>query len=159
MEKIRVNQKSRYEIEVNDNGDKIYLDVNDTRLLGKLLNMIKDLDIKKKEFEAKFDEIISREDKPLEEIEGVKVPITQNFVDYIKLTDDFCELGRSYIDDIFGKGASLKIFGESNNPDMFEEFLVALEPHLQKNKINMTNMKKDLVQKYTKQEENGEEVI
>lgn len=156
MEQLRVKNKSRYEIQVNDNGDTIYLDINDTRLLGKLLNMIKDVEEKQKEFEDRIEEIMSREDKPVEGFENVSVPVTQNFVDYVKLTDDFCELCRGYVDDIFGKGASMKIFGESNRIDMFDEFIEELTPHLEKNKINMTNMKKDLVAKYKKEDEDKE---
>lgn len=157
MNKLRVENKGRYEIEVNDNGDKIYLNLNDTRLLGKLLNMIKDIEEKQKEYEARLQEILTREDKPLEGFEDVKINITQNFVDYVQVTDDFCTLCKGYVDDIFGKGASEKIFGDRNDIDMFADFIEVLEPHLENASINMKNMKKDLVNKYKK--EDGEEVI
>ena len=157
MNRLRVENKSRYEIEVNDKGETISLDLNDTRLLGKMLNMMKDIDEKQKEFEKRLEEIASREDKPLEGFEGLSVPVTQNFYDYVKLTDDFCTICKGYVDDLFGKGASEKIFGDRNDPDMFEDFIEALEPHLEKNKLNMQTMKKDLVNRYIK--EDGEEVI
>lgn len=159
MEQLRVKSQGAYEIQVNDKGETITLNVNDTRLLGKLLNMIKDIDEKQKEFEARVEELATREDKPLEGYDGIKVPLTQNFVDYVKLLDDFCEVCRGYIDDIFGKGASLKIFGEANDPDMFERFIEELEPHLQKNKLNVKNMKKDLVQKYKNEVSSDDGVI
>ena len=158
MNRLRVENKGSYEIEVNDKGEKIYLNLNDTRLLGKLLNMLKDIDEKQKEYETKLQDIVTREDKPLEGFENTDLNITQNFVDYVQLTDDFCTLCKGYVDDIFGKGASEKIFGDRNDPDMFGDFIEALEPHLQNANINMKNMKKDLVKKY-KKDENGEDVI
>lgn len=157
MNKLRVENKGRYEIEVNDNGDKIYLNINDTRLLGKLLSMLKDIEEKQKEYEARLQEIVTREDKPLEGFKDTEINMTQNFVDYVQLTDDFCTLCKGYVDDIFGKGASEKIFGDRNDPDMFGDFIEALEPHLEKASINMQNMKMNLVKKYKK--EDGEEVI
>lgn len=154
MEKIRINQKGTYKIEVNDNGDYITINPNDTRLMGKLLNILADIEVKQKEFEEKAQAIISREDKDIN-IAGSQVPVTQNLMDYIKLLDDFCVVCRGYIDDIFGKGASQKIFGDVNDPDMFEDFFNQLEPHLEKNNITMKNMKEDLVKKY----EDGEDGV
>ena len=154
MEKIRINQKGTYKIEVNDNGDYITINPNDTRLMGKLLNILADIEVKQKEFEEKAQAIISREDKDIN-IAGSQVPVTQNLMDYIKLLDDFCVVCRGYIDDIFGKGASQKIFGDVDDPDMFEDFFNQLEPHLEKNNITMKNMKEDLVKKY----EDGEDGV
>ena len=52
------------------------------------------------------------------------------------------------------------IYSENINQDkidMFADFIEVLEPHLENASINMQNMKKDLVNKYKK--EDGEEVI
>lgn len=156
MDKIRVKGKRELEIEVNDKGETIKLDLDDTRLIGKLLNTLKDVEIKQKEFEERAEELTKKEDKILEGFENSPVPVTQNFVDYIKLLDDFCNLCRGYIDDIFGQGSSMKIFGDRNNPDMFEDFIIQLEPYLTNNGMTVKKMKKDLVEKYKEEVENSE---
>ena len=156
MDKIRVKGKRAFEIEVNDKGETIKIDLDNTRLVGKLLNMLKDIEIKQKEFEERAEELTKREDKILEGFEDSPVPVTQNFVDYIKLNDDFCNICRGYIDDLFGKGSSDKIFGDINNIDMFEDFIVQLEPYLTKNGMTVKNMKKDLVKKYKEEVENSD---
>lgn len=156
MDKIRVKGKREIEIEVNDKGETIKIDLDDTRLVGKFLNMLKDIEEKQEEFEKRAEEIVNREDKVLEGFENSPVPVTQNFVDYVKILEDFCNLGRGYIDDMFGQGASLKVFGERNNPDMFGDFFNQIQPFFEKSGLTVQNMKKDLVEKYKEEVENSD---
>lgn len=153
MEKIRIKNKGAYIIEVNDNGDTITLDMNDAMLPIKLINMMKDIEEKEKEFKEKADELMKKPDEPVEELfEGL--PVTKNFLEYHELLNGFCNTCRGYIDNLFGKGASQKIFGDVNNIDMFADFFVQIQPHIQKAGLSLSGAKKNLAKKYMQEIEN-----
>lgn len=157
MEKIRIKNKSQLKIEVNDEGETIAIDLNDTMLPIKLMSMMKDITIKEQEFKEKADAIMQIPDEEIaEEYEGLKV--TKNFIEYSKLCNDFCDTCRGYIDNMFGIGASQKIFKDVNNIDMFNDFFVQIQPILEKAGMTMVGAKKELVKKYLK-DVNDEGVI
>lgn len=140
--KLRVKSSTNYVIEVNDNGDTIQLDLADVSLPSKLILLIQDIEKAEKEFQEEVEEIIKRED--FEIARGM----TQNQLDFYKKQDELCNKCREYIDVVFGKNASEKIFGEYNNPEMFNDFFEAIKPHLDKMGVNLRKMQKGLISKY-----------
>lgn len=158
MEKLRIENKEAYVIEVNDNGDTITLDLKDVSLPIKLMNMMKDIQEKEKEFNERMLEIMQRPDEVIEEeIYGLNV--TRNFIDYNIECEKFCNVCRGYIDNIFGKGSAMKIFGEKNNPDMFGDFFDAIQPHIEKAGMTLLQNKKKLVKKYKDEVKGNKGVI
>lgn len=145
--KIRLNSSTKYVIEVNDEGECIEIDLNDTSLPAKLMQMIDEINEKQKEFEEEADEILKRENNEVI-YEYDDMQITKNFLDFQKAQDKVCEKCRELIDRVFGKDASRKIFGTINNPEMFTEFFELIKPELEKAGVKFQNMQKALVNKF-----------
>lgn len=144
MESIRVRNKDTYKIEVNDNGDFIEFDLTDIELpfrLERAQKMAKDAQTwlkaqqviidKKKDVAKKGDLMTAKERAILE-----------------AFREAFQKM-RAAIDEFAGEGASQKIFGNQNYIEMFNDFMEAMEPHLDKMQLKSIDIRKRIEEKYS----------
>lgn len=137
MEKLRVEKDNVYRIEVNDKGEYIEFDLLDIELPIKLINASEELEKQKAIHEQKVEELKKENLEPKE-----------NMLKQYEIDKEFCQTMRDVLDNLFGEGASQKIFGDANRIAMFNDFFTQLEPHLDKIVINVEQIKKDLIEKY-----------
>lgn len=137
MEKLRVEKDNVYRIEVNDKGEYIEFDLLDIELPIKLINASEELEKQKAIHEQKVEELKKENLEPKE-----------NMLKQYEIDKEFCQIMRNVLDNLFGEGASQKIFGDTNRITMFNDFFAQLEPHLDKIIIDVEQIKKDLIEKY-----------
>lgn len=137
MEKLRVEKDNVYKIEVNDKGECIEFDLLDIELPIKLINASEELEKQKAIHEQKVEELKKENLEPKE-----------NMLKQYEIDKEFCQTMRNVLDNLFGEGASQKIFGDTNRITMFNDFFTQLEPHLDKIIIDVEQIKKDLIEKY-----------
>ena len=137
MEKLRVEKDNVYRIEVNDKGEYIEFDLLDIELPIKLINASEELEKQKAIHEQKVEELKKENLEPKE-----------NMLKQYDIDKEFCQTMRNVLDNLFGEGASQKIFGDTNRITMFNDFFTQLEPHLDKIIIDVEQIKKDLIEKY-----------
>lgn len=148
--KIRIQSKNEYVIEVNDNGDTISFDLTDPELMLKFdraFNKVKGIgeSIKRKEEEFKniepfqFDKqdmILTNEQRKFHEF-------------IVKCFEDM----RMAFDEFLGEGACQKIFGNSNYIDMYDDLIKQLQPHFEKMGLNAKKLKEEIIDKYQDKDE------
>ena len=144
MESIRVRNKDTYKIEVNDNGDFIEFDLTDIELpfrLERAQKMANDAQkwlkaqqviIDKKQDVAKKGDLMTAKERAI--LEAVR--------------EAFRKM-RAAIDEFAGEGASQKIFGNQNYIEMFNDFMEAMEPHLDKMQLKSIDIRKRIEEKYS----------
>lgn len=147
MEKLRVEKKDIYVIEVNDKGETIEFDLADIGLTFKCIKALEEIDKIKKEAKEAEIEIYKKED-----ITGEYI----NSKEYakIKLLNKMFQDMRKSMDGFLGEGACQKIFGDRNYIEMYDDLFEQLNPHLDKMKLNIESMKKHISEKYSKTNEN-----
>lgn len=143
---IRI-KKDIYEIEVNDNGDKIYFDLKDISIGNKYLEAIQKVNEEKKKYNKELQNIFQKYNLKMDKIKKI------NFDDGIgrdiyQLEMNFFYKAREIIDGVLGKNACQKIFGDSNYPEMFDELAKALEPHFKRMQFDIKSRQKELLKKY-----------
>lgn len=141
---FRIDKDNLYIIEVNDAGETIEFDLDDSiGLQNKLIKCYTEIEKIKVEFDSKIAELEKKE-YPEEETEG----ISQKSIDAINVTTDFYMKSRECVDMFLGKGACQKIFGDRNFPDMFDKLFEKLQPDIEKMGLSIKNIQKNLVNKY-----------
>ena len=146
MEKIRVEKKNIYTIEVNDNGDTIEFDLEDIGLNFKLLRALKEID--------RIQEYMKNEITIIQKRQDVKGKyISKNEEDILRLWNKCFKDMRSAMDIFLGEGACQKIFGDRNYIEMFDDLMEQLKPHLEKMKVSYENIKKRIENKYSNKSE------
>lgn len=143
MNKIRINNKNTYKIEVNDNGDFIEFDLTDIKLPLNILNASEKIAEIDKEY--------------INEIKDIQEKYKDNKVEQMK-QESLCELEkceklRIQFDNFLGQNACQKIFGDRNYYGMFAELFDELEPHFKKMKVDIKQAKKNLASKYMSNQE------
>lgn len=144
MEKLGYKKENVYQLEVNDNGDYIEFDLLDIDLPNKVFNAYNIL--KNEEKNVKIQEQIiykKYKDNP-----------TKKWKEIHKLEKEFFKKGREAFDSFLGEGACKKIFGDIDRYGMFQDLLEALQPHLNKMQINIEQIKKNLIEKYSPNKKN-----
>jgi hypothetical protein len=147
MEKLRVEKKDIYTIEVNDKGETIEFDLADISLSFKCIKALEEIDKIKQN--AKMREIaISKK----EDVEGKYMSKKEEEI--LKVWQEtFIEM-RKAMDIFLGDGACKKIFGDRNYIEMYDDLMEQLLPHLDKMKISFDGMKNRIVQKYSEDKKN-----
>ena len=140
--KLRIEKKNIYTIEVNDNGDTIEFDLEDIELPLKLNEAFMSVDritnsLKQKEIAISKKEVIKK---------GIMTNVEEERIKAYR--DAFKEM-RKAMDCFLGKGACQKIFGNRNYPDMYDDLFEQLQPHLEKMKIKSENIAKKIEEKYS----------
>ena len=142
MEKIRVEKKNIYTIEVNDNGDTIQFDLEDIGLNFKLLKALREID--------RIQEYMKKELYIIDKRQDVKGKyISKNEEDTLRLWNKCFQDMRGAMDMFLGEGACQKIFGDRNYIEMFDDLMKQLKPHLEKMKISYAEIKKRIENKYS----------
>ena len=143
MEKLRVEKKNIYTIEVNDNGDTIEFDLAD--IIGLKFKLLKTLnEIDRIIDYAKKEEIIINK---RQDVKGKY--ISKNEEDILRMWNKTYKDMRNAMDMFLGKGACQKIFGDRNYITMFNDLMDELKPHLDKIGINVNSIAKDIENKYS----------
>jgi len=146
MEKIRVEKKNIYTIEVNDNGDTIEFDLEDIGLNFKLLRALREID--------RIQEYMKNEITIIQKRQDVKGKyISKNEEDILRLWNKCFKDMRSAMDIFLGEGACQKIFGDRNYIEMFDDLMEQLKPHLEKMKVSYEDIKKRIENKYSNKSE------
>ena len=146
MEKIRVEKKNIYTIEVNDNGDTIEFDLEDIGLNFKLLKALKEVDRIKDYMKKEVSIIDKRQD-----VKGKY--ISKNEEDLLRLWNKAFKDMRNAMDMFLGEGACQKIFGDRNYIEMFDDLMDQLKPHLEKMKVSYKDIKDRIQNKYSSKNE------
>lgn len=141
MEKLRIEQKGLYEIEVNDKGETIVFDTLDLDLPFKFNDAFIQANQALEEFKNKYDKIRHKKSKEY----GV---ITTNDEEIRKLKDETFKKLRTALDCFLGEGGCQKIFGDRNYPSMINDLLEALQPHLDKLDLSYESTSKRIEEKY-----------
>lgn len=141
MEKLRIEQKGLYEIEVNDKGETIVFDTLDLDLPFKFNDAFIQANKALEEFKTKYDKICHKKSKEY----GV---ITTNDEEIRKLKDETFKKLRNALDCFLGEGGCQKIFGDRNYPSMINDLLEALQPHLEKLDLSYESTGKRIEEKY-----------
>lgn len=142
MEKLRVEKKDIYVIEVNDKGETIEFDLADIGLSFKCSKALEEID--KITNDAKMKEIVINKK---EEVKGKYMSKKEE--EKMKLWQDTFREMRKAMDIFLGEGACQKIFGDRNYIEMYDDLVKQLEPHFEKMKISFEGMKKRIVDKYS----------
>ena len=146
MEKIRVEKKNIYTIEVNDNGDTIEFDLKDIGLNFKLLRALREID--------RIQDYMKKELYIINKRQDVKGKyMSKNEEDTLRLCDKCFKDMRNAMDMFLGEGACQKIFGDRNYIEMFDDLMEQLKPHLEKMKISYNDIKKRIENKYSNKNE------
>lgn len=143
MEKLRIEQKGLYEIEVNDKGETIVFDTLDLDLPFKFNDAFIQANKALEEFKTKYDKIRHKKSKEY----GV---ITTNDEEIRKLKDETFKKLRNALDCFLGEGGCQKIFGDRNYPSMINDLLEALQPHLEKLDLSYESTSERVKEKYGK---------
>lgn len=147
MNKIRVQNKHQYVIEVNDDGDTISFNVDDPTLPLKFDNAMMRLDAVQQNLKAEEQIIKKKEDK---ETKGI---LSQNTRKLLEAEVKACKDLRGVFDEFLGEGACKKIFGDTNYLGMFQELMEQLEPHFAIMKLDAEHYKKAVEEKYKEDED------
>ena len=138
MDKIRIGKDNVYQIEVNDNGDCIDIDLLDIELPVKFVNASKTLKRETKIYNEKV-EVLEKQYK-----DNIKMYLYKR----IGLDRAYCKKMREMIDNLFGEGTSQKVFGDKNRIGMFDEFFEKLLPILDNVQLNFDKIKENLLERY-----------
>ena len=141
MEKLRIEQKGLYEIEVNDKGETIVFDTLDLDLPFKFNDAFIQANKALEDFKTTYDKIRHKKSKEY----GV---ITTNDEEIRKLKDETFKKLRNALDCFLGEGGCQKIFGDRNYPSMINDLLEALQPHLEKLDLSYENTSERIKEKY-----------
>lgn len=142
MEKLRVEKKNIYTIEVNDNGDTIEFDLADIGLNFKLLKTLREID--------RIGNYMKNELAIIDKRQDVKGKyISKNEEDTLRLWNKAFKDMRNAMDSFLGEGACQKIFGDRNYIEMFDDLMEQLKPHLEKMKISYKDIKDKIAKKYS----------
>lgn len=140
---LRIEKDNLYVIEVNDNGDTIEFDLDDTiGLQNKLIRVYTEITKIKDKFDAEIDKLSKKVYE--EQNEG----ISQQDIDRVNLETKFYMESRECMDIFLGENGCQKIFGNRNFPDMFDKLFEKLQPDIEKMGLSMKNIQKNLVNKY-----------
>ena len=145
---IRVQSKTIYTIEVNDNGEYIEFDLSDVGLEARFIECNDKIQKELADFTKKENDIIKKIQKEAEKEKEEGVLYTENEKALIDVQVNFYKTCRNTMDIFLGENACQKIFGDSNFPTMFIDLFEALSPEFKKMGLNYKEMQKNLYSKY-----------
>jgi hypothetical protein len=119
-----------------ENVGELKFNPKDAGFAERFYSLISEFEEKEKEYREKAALLDADE-----EIDSFGVP--KNAREGVALLKDICEYMREKIDYVFGESTSQLVFGDYNNPDMFEQFFEGVTPYIQQART-------EKVAKYTK---------
>ena len=141
--KLRIEKRDIYTIEVNDNGDAIEFDLADIELPFKCERALFKIEKLRKEFNTKI-QIISKK----QDFKKKGEYMSNNEKEYLKAQKEMFKSMRVAMDEFLGQGACQKIFGDRNYIEMYDDLMKELDPHLKKMELNFDGMKNRIKNKY-----------
>lgn len=147
INKIRVVHKNEYVIEVNDKGETITFNLDDPELMLKMDNTLHEINKIQERAKLKQSIIEKHEDKATPGL------LSSKEREVIELTVSMFKDMRKAMDQFLGEGACQKIFGDVNYPQMYDDLFEQLGPHFEKMKLNIDTFKKEIVNKYSDEDE------
>lgn len=156
MNKLKIENKNLYRIEVNDSGEYIEFDLADIGLPIKCFEALEK--IKKIE-----EEMLQKEKELKEKTKQNKSILNNDFKELIHLEEETFKKMREAMDGFLGNGACQKIFGNRNYYEMFEDLFKELskkrnelggKSHLDKMGFKSDNINKRIMNKYNKNKKN-----
>lgn len=138
MEKVIYEKKGIKQIQVNEQGDYIEIDLMDIELPFKVENTRKEL--------IRQHNIFRNRCKALEKQYKDNADLLR--LNQYKAENDFCNKCREVLDNLLGEGACLKIFGKTNRYNMFDDYFEKLAQSLESLQIDIEAIKDDLLKKY-----------
>lgn len=147
-------KKDLYEIEVNDNGEKIYFDLKDISLGNKYLKAMDRIKEEQKRYSKDRKDILEKYNVKPEDVKEISIDKGIGKEIY-QLEMDFFQVARNILDEVLGENACQKIFGDSNYPEMFNELAEALEPHFRRMKFDVKSHQKELLKKHNSNNKKG----
>lgn len=146
MEQLRIGKKGLYEIEVNDNGETIVIDMEDI-----------DLPFKLNDANTAINNILKQTKAQIKVIEKKEVKqnglVTNVDEDYRKLYKKAYADMQQAIDGFLGKDACKKIFGGRVYLSMWDDLLTELEPHFEKIGLMSVDTRELVAKKYGNKDE------
>lgn len=143
MDKVIYEKKGVKQIQVNEQGDYIELDLMDIELPLKVDNTRKEL--------IRQNKIFNNRCKAIEN--QYKDNHDLLMTNLYKANIDFCNKCREVIDGLLGKDACKKIFGDTNRYGMFDDYFEQLSVVLESLEIDINAIKEELTKKYKKDKE------
>lgn len=151
MNKLRVEKKNTYTIEVNDNGETIEFDLADIELPFKLQRAYDGIKKAQTQLKGKIAIIEKQQDR-----KDNKHLMSKNEEEMLKAwKQTFIDM-RKAMDEFLGDGGCQKIFGDSNYLEMFDDLFDELSKpqedglsHLDKMQISRDGMLERIKNKYT----------
>lgn len=138
MDKVIYEKKGVKQIQVNEQGDYIELDLMDIELPFKVENTRKELIRQNNIFKNRL-KAIEKQYKDNEDLMRIN--------EY-KAEVDFCNKCREVLDNLLGENACLKIFGKTNRYGMFDDFFEQLAGILGNLEMDINAIKENLVKRY-----------
>jgi len=138
MDKVIYQKKNVKQIQVNEQGDYIEIDLMDIELPFKVQNTRNELIRQTKIFKNRC--------KALEKQYKNNQDLLR--VNQYKAEIDFCNKCREVLDNLLGKDACLKIFGETNRYGMFDDWFEQFAPVLDNLQVDIETIKDNLINKY-----------
>ena len=143
MNKIRVERKDIYTIEVNDNGDTIEFDLVDIELPFRCDRALKEIDAITSELKGK----LLVEEKKREKATNPKEIRASEEKTLELYRTAFMDM-RVAMDEFLGAGACQKIFGDRNYIYMYDDLMEQLAPHFERMKLNTDGIRERFMKKY-----------
>ena len=143
MDKVIYQKKGVKQIQVNEQGDYIEIDLMDIELPFKVENTRNELIRQTKIFKNRC--------KALEKLYKGNQDLLR--LNQYKAENDFCNKCREILDNLLGEGVCLKIFGKTNRYGMFDEYFEQLANNLESLQIDIEAIKDDLIKKYKENKE------
>lgn len=115
---------------INDDENRVIaFNPNDLEFVNKFYGLIKEFEVKEKEYNEKKALL-----NQIKETDSFGIPINFNYhMELLKETGEFLKVK---IDFVFGEGTSKAAFGNANTIDMFEQFFDGITPFIQKTREN-----------------------
>jgi hypothetical protein len=124
VDSLQINSGEK-RIAINQDPDRVIVfNPKDVIFVEKFYLLIADFEEKSKEYQARFEELSKSETK---DAHGFPVNTDARF----ELLKEVCVYIRGEIDNIFGKDASQKAFGDAYDIDQFKQFFDGMTPFIQ----------------------------
>lgn len=143
MDKVIYKKEGIKQIQVNEQGDYIEIDLMDIELPFKVDKTRKEL-VRQNGIYKNICKSLKKQYKDNEDL--LRVKEYQAEVDY-------CKKCRQVLDGLLGEGACHKIFGDTNRYAMFDDYFEQLSETLGEMEIDIKAIKEKLVNKYKKNKE------
>jgi hypothetical protein len=123
MAGFRLGSKTKVDIEVNDKGETIRLDLGDPTFIARTQDMMREVKALEKKYKG-IDDFLLKDDISEEDL------LSDEGYNFGKSMKQYYKESRGVVDTFLGKGSCEKIFGDENYYVMFDDLFEQLQPYL-----------------------------